>query len=152
FTARVLGPFRDSPAVRGEELPGFLRCVEAWSGRPGVTTTVDLDEDDLCTAGASGGGEPVHTTRDILDGRTRAAIQVAPPLRHRRRCHDVAVSAAAEHRATVERHYRVGGAVYLQDRDGSRRRTRKRDTQRPGNRRDGGNDVSAFACQPVRHE
>src|SRR6185312_12101870 len=35
-----------SPTVRGEELPGFQRCVKAWSGRPRVTATVDLDEDD----------------------------------------------------------------------------------------------------------
>ena len=86
--------------------------------------------------------------QDILDG-ARAAIEVTPPLRHRRWCHDVADSPATEHGATAERHDRIPGPMYFQHRDWSRRGTRERGTQRPCNRRDGGDDVGASHASRV---
>jgi len=103
-----------------------------------MTATVDLDEDNLGPVSASGGGQAMHSADwGILD-RSWAAIQLPPPLRHRRRSHDVAVPTTAEHRATVKRHDRIGGPMYFEHGHRSRRGTRKGGAQRPGNRRDGG--------------
>ena len=111
-----------------------------------MTTAVDLDERDLGTAVASGGvnrwtagaGESSTGAGQPFSSRHRAAIAGAATMSLGPPRPTIG--------ATVERHHVIGGAMDLQDRDRLRRGARKPGAERAGNRRDGGENIRAFAA------